>query len=89
MTTAERVEALRKRRAQLEAQIAALQAREAADQRKADTRRKIVIGSGVLALVARNAEFGRWLALRLPEVLAERDRPLVADLGQPQRGTIP
>ena len=79
----EQIEGLRKRRAQIEAQIAALEARAKADRRKEDARRKIVIGAGVLALAARNPDFGRWLAMRLPEVLAERDRPLVAGLGQP------
>lgn len=82
MNAAERMEALQQRRAQIDARLAALEARAAADRRKADARRKIVIGAGVLALAARNPEFGRWLALRLPEVLAERDWPLVADLGQ-------
>jgi hypothetical protein len=85
MGAAEQVETLRQRRAQIDARLAALEARAAADRRKADTRRKVVIGAGVLALAARNPEFGRWLAMRLPEVLAERDRPLVADLGQPPR----
>lgn len=82
MNAVERLEALRQRRAQIDARLAALEARATADRRKADARRKIVIGAGVLVLAAQNPEFGRWLALRLPEVLAERDRPLVADLGQ-------
>lgn len=82
MTAAERIDALRQRRAQIEARIAAMEARATEDRRKADARRKIVIGAGVLALAARNPEFGRWLAMRLPEVLAERDWSLLADLGR-------
>lgn len=77
MTANERVDALRKRRAQIEARIAALEARAAADRRKTDTRRKVLIGAGVLALAARNPDFARWLAMRLPEVLAERDLALL------------
>jgi len=83
MKPTERVEALRQRRAQIEARITALEARAASDRRKEDTRRKIVLGAGVLALAARNPDFGRWLALRLPEVVAERDRSLLAGLGTP------
>ncbi len=41
----------------LDARLAALDARAAADRRKADTRRKVVIGAGVLALAARNPDF--------------------------------
>ena len=84
----EQIEGLRQRRTQIEARIAALEARAKADRRKEDARRKIVIGAGVLALAARNPDFGRWLAMRLPEVLADRDRAMVAGLGQPP-GSIP
>lgn len=84
MDRVERMEALRRRKAQLEARLAALEARAKANSRKADARRKIIIGAGVLALVERHPGFGFWLARELPAVLAERDRALVADLGQPR-----
>ena len=88
MMARDQIEGLQQRRAQIEVRIAALEARAKADRRKEDARRKIVIGAGGLALAARNPDFGRWLAMRLPEVLAERDRPLLAGLGQPP-GSMP
>lgn len=83
MGAAEQQAELRKRRAQIDARLAALDARAAADRRKADTRRKIVIGAGVLALAARNPDFALWLSLQLPEVLSERDWAQVGNLRQP------
>jgi hypothetical protein len=48
-TKEERLKALEQKQAQIKAQIQALKAREAAQDRKDDTRRKVLIGGFVLA----------------------------------------
>jgi len=67
-------------RKQREAADAAKAARHAAAERKVDTRRKIVLGGAVLALMRANAEFREMLKLNLPAMAAERDRLVLARL---------
>lgn len=74
---AEKLERLLKQQEQLKAQIALLQAREKEEERKKDTRRKILLGGIILAKVKR----GEWPQAKLVELLdreltEERDRVL-------------
>jgi len=74
---AEKLERLLKQQEQLKAQIAAIQAREKEEERKKDTRRKILLGGILLAKVKR----GEWPQAKLVDLLdrelkEERDRVL-------------
>src|SRR6266851_1810669 len=82
-TTTDRLELLRQKRDQLDAQMRALEARNKQAQRKADTRRKVI--AGALALehfeANRNSEFGRIMFRLLDEyVVRPHDRALFPDL---------
>ena len=61
-TKADKIDALKKKQAQIEAQIKALQAKNTAQDRKRDTRLKVLIGAALLADIekttAQNAEAG-------------------------------
>lgn len=75
MATQERIEALKQRKAKLEREIAVIEARERDQQRKDDTRIKVLIGAGMLADAKLNpatAVFVREVLER--SILAERDR---------------
>lgn len=72
-----RIEALQTKKAQIEAELARLRARTRTESRKADTRRKILIGAVVLQEMEARPEIDAWirklLAERLPK---DRDRAL-------------
>ena len=53
-TKAEKLEALAKKQAQIQKQIQALKARDTAQERKDDTRRKVLLGGFVLAQMKKN-----------------------------------
>lgn len=68
---------LMKKEAELKAQIQAIKARESEEERKRDTRRKILIGGVILSKVKR----GEWDQEKLQSLLnnelkADRDREL-------------
>lgn len=72
-----RVEALRSKRAQIDAQLAQLAARERSESRKVDTRRKILIGAVVLQEMENRPEINAWIRRLLDERLVkDRDRAL-------------
>lgn len=76
-TTKEKLAELIKKEAELKAQIQAIKARESEDERKRDTRRKILIGGIVLSKVKR----GDWTQEKLQSLLnnelkTDRDREL-------------
>lgn len=80
-SAADKVAELETRISTLKARRDRIQARENAAERKADTRRKIIVGAAVLAHAQQDANF----ALALREALArgitrEKDREAVADL---------
>jgi len=83
-TKSERLAALERKHAQITAQIQALKARENAQQRKDDTRRKVLVGAVVLRLVQDGklprAQFVQWLDEGLSQ---ERDRRLFELAGLP------
>ena len=68
-----RIEDKRKRLQELQAQIDAMEAREAEKQRKNDTRRKIIAGALALEHMDNNpkSEFGKKLAALLDEYVTK------------------
>jgi hypothetical protein len=82
-STADRLETLRKKREQLDAQLRALAAREKQAERKADTRRKVIFGALALEHYDKNrdSEFHRIMFRLLDEyVVRPHDRALFPDL---------
>ena len=78
-STTDRLQLLRQKRDQLDAQMKALEARRKLAERKADTRRKVI--AGALALehftANRDSEFGRLMYRLLDEyVIRPHDRAL-------------
>jgi hypothetical protein len=77
----QRREKLQKRKAQIEAQLRALDAREGAERRKRDARRKIIVGGAVLAHAALHPSFAEILRMVLRSaVTRDLDRKVIADL---------
>lgn len=72
-----KLDKLRDKQRQLAEQIAAINAREKAGERKADTRRKILIGGAILAAY-RHGDFphDRLISLLDDALIADRDRAL-------------
>lgn len=79
-TSAERLADLEQKKRQLAEEIAALSAREKARERKDDDRRRVLLGSIVLADLANNPELAAYIRNRLPSVMRDGDRRLFADL---------
>ena len=86
-TKEERLKALEQKQAQIKAQIQALKARDTAQERKDDTRRKVLLGALVLHRLenGKDEEFarrlGEWLKRELPDFLTRPgDKELFADL---------
>lgn len=84
---AERLEALEKRQAQLQKRIQALKARATAQERKDDTRRKILIGGFVLAQMKKHGfdvQSVSYESVRFIDTLkTERDRALFGLAAKP------
>ena len=78
LTDVERLEVLRKKREALDAEVNRLQARKRAADRKADTRRKILLGAVVMQeMVSNPGKIGVWANELLAERLTRpRDRAL-------------
>ena len=87
-----RIDKLKAKKAQIDAQLKAAQARERAQKRKDDTRRKIISGALALEHAQRNpnSEFTQTM-LRLIQngVKADKDRALFDLDPLPQGGTAP
>lgn len=83
-TKEERLKALEQKQAQIQKQIQALKARDTAQERKDDTRRKILIGGVVMMMVRhgklQQIEVNQWLDAVLK---TERDRALFDLAGLP------
>lgn len=93
--TAERLAGLLQRRARLDEQIATARRAESDAARKADARRKIIVGGVLLGAARRDPALRNLLAETLGRLLNERDRALFAsgdeaagDLVLPGAGTI-
>jgi hypothetical protein len=75
------METKRERLKKQKAQLRALDAREAVERRKLDTRRKVVVGGAALAHAARDAGFADALrAVLAVAVTRPIDRKVIADL---------
>ena len=82
-STADRLNTLRQKREQLDAQLRALEARNKQAERKADTRRKVIAGALALEHYEKNpdSEFHRIIFRLLDEyVLRPHDRALFPEL---------
>lgn len=79
-TPAERLADLEERRIQLAAEIASLSAREKMRSRKDEDRRKVLLGSIVLADLATDGEVAAFVRARLPSVMRPGDERLFTDL---------
>ena len=85
-STTDKIELLRQKRDQLDAQLRALDARQKQAERKADTRRKVIAGALALEHFAANreSEFARVLFRLLDEyVVRPHDRTLFDFLLEP------
>ena len=77
----ERLQKLQERRDQLNAQLAAMEAKAKQTQKKQDDRRKILLGALVLADLDSRPELRTYLTERLPGFLVRpEDRKLFAEL---------
>jgi hypothetical protein len=72
---------LLKRKAELDARIAQVSARDKAKDRKLATRRKIVIGACIMADVSRHPESGPVIEEMLRRAATPRDRELLRSGG--------
>ena len=79
-TAADRLAELEAKKRQLSEQIAALSARTRERQRKDDDRRKILLGSIVLADLPTNRELATYIRDRLPSVMRNGDERLFPDI---------
>jgi hypothetical protein len=80
-SAAERIETLKQKVERLQAQQAALVARQKADDRRRDARRKIVVGAAVLAHAELNPSFRDNLREALQAaVTRDIDKAVIADL---------
>lgn len=76
-TNEQRIEALRQRRAQLDAELSRLEAKARTETRKQDTRRKILIGAVILQEMKDRPEFDEWVTGLLRDRLKKpHDRDL-------------
>lgn len=72
-----RIENLRSRRAQIDAEILRLHARDKTQSRKDDTRRKILIGALIMSEMEGRQDFNDWVRSLLARKLNKpRDRAL-------------
>lgn len=82
MGTTERMEALKQRKAKIEQQIAAVKARQTAQERKEETRLKILIGAAMLADAKINPETAQVMQKILTRAItAPRDREFLQAKG--------
>lgn len=86
----DRLKRLQQRRDQLNAQLAALEARNRQSEKKRDDRRKILLGALVMSDLPERPELRAWLVNRLPGFLTRsEDKKLFADLLTPEDETAP
>lgn len=80
----ERIEQQQKKIQQEKARLQQLQARARGEERRKDTRRKIVAGALVLNAAKASPKLAAFLRQQLMEKASDRDRELFADLLQCQ-----
>ncbi len=75
--TPKRIETLEAKKAQIDAELARLKARSRTESRKAETRRKILIGAVVMQEMGTRAEINAWVGKLLDQrLIKDRDRAL-------------
>ncbi len=74
-----RIAELERRRSQIEAEIGSIKARNNDQERRRDTRRKILVGAGVIVLANESTGFRAWLLASLKPKTASRDWALVEE----------
>ncbi len=84
----DRLSALRSKMDQLRAQAQALEARQRGRERKADTRRKIILGGLLLDAAARDERFARDVADLLARLSRDQDRKAFEGWSPPS-ATVP
>lgn len=77
------LEKAEKRYAQAKARLQALKNREATKQRKLDTRRKVILGGGLLDLAERDSGAAAMLDRLIRNLPREQDRKAFADWAAP------
>lgn len=77
LTAQERLERAKEAKARAEAEIRSLAARARAEDRKRDTRRKIIMGGILLQEVRQNPKLKAWLMARLRELPEKDQAPFV------------
>jgi len=82
MATKDKLEALRKREAEIKARIAEAEAKEKAQSRKEDTRVKVLVGAAFLADIEKNPET-RSLVLSVVDraIVNPKDREFLKSKG--------
>lgn len=89
-TRSEMIAALKAAEDQKRARRIALEAKEKQASRKADTRRKILAGTAVLAHAAQDAAFAGWLRGLLEKAITKpSDRDLLVNLFEPPAPPAP
>jgi hypothetical protein len=86
-STTDRLQVLRDKRDQLDAQLKALEAKQKSAERKADTRRKVIAGALALEHYEKNrdSDFGKIMFRLLDEyVVRPHDRALFPELPEPE-----
>jgi hypothetical protein len=80
-TTEEKIAALKQQLADKKARLDRLQAKQSAAERRADARRKIIIGGAVLAHAEHDAAFASTLKAALKKaVTRDKDKEAISDL---------
>lgn len=77
------LERAEKRYAQAKARLQGLKNREAARQRKLDTRRKVILGGALLDLAERDSGAAAMLDRLVRNLSRQQDRKAFADWGEP------
>ena len=81
-TTNGKLEALRKREAEIRAQIAEVEAKDKAKSRKEETRVKVMVGAGIIADTVKNPETRAGvLAVLDRAITAPKDRAFLKSKG--------
>jgi len=79
-TLDEQLASLKQKKEAIERQLSAVETRKRETDRKLDTRRKIIVGGALITHAAIDPEFRPVLQAALQKAVAQKDRPLVADL---------
>jgi hypothetical protein len=78
---------LLKEREEIDARLTQLRAKHKQQERKLDTRRKIILGGAILAWLEKNPDKNDWVADALSSItMPDRDRALLASILKHETG---